>query len=58
MNKRLRTDMVDANGLKRAIKPTGFFNIKKTPADFCSVQCITDYTGSLKIKIKGLSRCV
>ena len=29
MNKRLTTDMADANGLQRAIRPTGFFNIKK-----------------------------
>ena len=30
MNKRLMTDMAD----------TGFFNIKKMAADFCSAQCI------------------
>ena len=34
--KRLTTDMADANGLRRAIRPTGFFNIKKMAADFCS----------------------
>ena len=44
MNKRLMTDMADANGLQRAIRPTGFFNIKKTAADFCSAQCIMDNT--------------
>ena len=43
----LMTDIVDANGLQRAIRPTGFFNIKKMAADFCSVQCIMDNTGSL-----------
>ena len=26
MNKRLTSDMADANGLQRAIRPTGFFN--------------------------------
>ena len=46
MNKRLTTDMVDANGLQRALRPTGFFNIKMA-ADFCSAQCIMDNTGSL-----------
>ena len=40
--------MADANGLQRAIRPTGFFfNIKKMAADFCSAQCIMDNTGSL-----------
>ena len=48
MNRRLTTDMADANGLQRAIRPTGFFNIKKMAADFCSTQCIMDNTGSLK----------
>ena len=48
MNKRLTTDMADANGLQRAIRPTRFFNIRKTAADFCSAQCIMDNTGSLK----------
>ena len=47
MNIRLTTDMADANGLQRAIRPTGFFNIKKIAADFCSAQCIMDNTGSL-----------
>ena len=47
MNKRLATDMADANGLQRAKTPTGFFNIKKMAADFCSAQCIMDNTGSL-----------
>ena len=40
------TDMADAKGLQRAIRPTGFFNIKKMAADFCSTQCIVDNTGS------------
>ena len=48
MNKRLTTDMADANGLQRAIRPTGFFNMKKMAADFCTAQCIMDNTGSLK----------
>ena len=39
MNKRLTTDMADANRLQRAIGPTRFFNIRKMAADFCSVQC-------------------
>ena len=47
MKKRLTTDMADANGLQRAIRPTGFFNIKKMAADFCSAQCIMDNTWSL-----------
>ena len=47
MNKRLTTDMADANGLQRAIRPTGFFNIKKMAADFSSAQCIMDNTRSL-----------
>ena len=47
MNKRLTTDMADANGLQRAVTPTGFFSIKKMAADFCSAQCIMDNTGSL-----------
>ena len=34
MNKRITTEMADANGLQRAIRPTGFFNIKKMAADF------------------------
>ena len=29
MNKRSTTDMADANGLQRAIRPTAFLNIKK-----------------------------
>ena len=33
-NKRLTTDMADANGLQRAIRPNGFFDIKKMAADF------------------------
>ena len=49
MNKRLTTDMVDTNGLQRAIRPTGFFNIKKMAADFCIAQCIIDNTGSLNV---------
>ena len=47
INKRLTTDMADANGLQRAIRPTGFFNIKKMAADFCNAQCIMNNTGSL-----------
>ena len=47
MNKRLMTDIADANGLQKALRPTGFFNIKKMAADFCSAQCIMDNTGSL-----------
>ena len=47
MNKCLTTDMDDAKGLQRAIRPTRFFNIKKMAADFCSAQCIMDITGSL-----------
>ena len=42
--------MADANGLQRAIRPSGFFNIKKMAADFCSAQCIMDNTGSLTTK--------
>ena len=34
MNKRLTTDMADANGLQRAVRPTGFFNIKKMAGRF------------------------
>ena len=49
MNKHLATDMADANGQQRAIRPTGFFNIKKMAAEFCSAQCIMDNTGSLRI---------
>ena len=45
--------MADANGLQRAIRPTGFFNIKKMAADFCSTQCIMDNTGSLTVFSKG-----
>ena len=48
MNKRLTTDMADANRLQKAVKLTGFFNIKKMATDFCSAQCIMDNTGSLK----------
>ena len=48
MNKRLTTDMADANGLKRPIRPTGFFNIKKMAVDFCSAQYIMDKSGSLR----------
>ena len=44
MNKRLTTEMADANGLQRDVRPTGFFNIKKMAADFCSAQCIMDNT--------------
>ena len=40
MNKRLTTDMADANGLQRAIRPTEVLYIKKMAADFCSAQCI------------------
>ena len=47
MNKRLMTDVADANGLQRAIRPTRFFNNKKMAADFCSAQCIMANTGSL-----------
>ena len=36
MNKRLTTDMADANGLRRAIRPTGFFNIKKITPIFAA----------------------
>ena len=50
MNNRLTTDMAYVNGLQRAIRPTGFFNVKKMAADFCSAQCIMDNTGSLKIR--------
>ena len=50
MNKHLTTDIADANGLKRAIRATGFFNIKKMAADFCSAQCIMDNTGPLKCR--------
>ena len=45
MNKRLATEMAVTNGLQRAIRPTGFFNIKKMAANFCSAQCIMDNTG-------------
>ena len=48
MNKRLTTDMADANGLQRAIRPTGFFNVKKMAANFCSARYIMENTGSLK----------
>ena len=48
MNKHLTTDTGDANGLQRAMRPTGFFNIKKMATHFCSAQCIMDNTGSLK----------
>ena len=41
--------MAGAKGLERAIRLTGFFNIKKMAADFCSAQCIIDNTGSLRI---------
>ena len=44
MDKRLTADMADVNGLQRAIRPTGFFNIKKMAADFFSA----NNTGSLK----------
>ena len=53
MNKRLTTDMADANGLQRAIRPTGFFNFKKMSADFCSAQCVMDITGYLKYCMKS-----
>ena len=39
--------MADANGLLRAVRATGVFDIKKMAADFCSAQCIMDNTGSL-----------
>ena len=45
--KTLTADMANANGLQRAIRPTGFFNIKKMATDFCNAQCIMDNTGSL-----------
>ena len=48
MNKRLSTDMVDANGFQRAIRLTRFFNINKMASDFCSAQCIMDNTGPLR----------
>ena len=51
MNKRFMTDMADANGLQRAIRPTGFLNIKEMATDFGCVQCIMDNTGSLISKI-------
>ena len=51
MNKCLTTDMADANELERAIRPTGFHNIKKMATNFCSTQCIMDNTGSLTILI-------
>ena len=44
------TDMADANGLQRAITHTGFFNIKKMAAEFCSARCIMDNTRSLIIR--------
>ena len=37
MNKRSTTDMAYVNGLQRAIRPTGFFNIKKIAADICTI---------------------
>ena len=48
MNKRLTTDMAEANRLQRAIRPTGVFNIKKMATEFCSAQCIMHNTGFLK----------
>ena len=36
MNKRLATDMADANGLQRAKRPIGFFNIKKMAPIFAA----------------------
>ena len=39
MNKRLTTDMADANELQRAIRPTGFFNIKKMQRAMHNGQC-------------------
>ena len=54
MNKRLTTDMADAKGLERAIRPTGFFNIKKMAADFCSAQCIMDNSGSLTFELHSV----
>ena len=57
MNKRLTTDMADANGLQRAIRPTGFFNIKRMAADFCSAQCIMDNTGSLNLAASLKNTC-
>ena len=48
--------MADANGLQRAIRHTGFFNIKKMGADFCSAQCIMDNSGSLTISLRSYMR--
>ena len=60
MNKRSTTDMAYANRLQRAIRPTGFFNIKKMAADYCSAQCIMNNTESLNItavcSVKPLNR--
>ena len=42
--------MADAIGLQKAIRLTGFFNIKKMAADFCSAQCIMDNAGSLRVR--------
>ena len=56
MNKRLTTVRADANGLRRALRPTGFFNIKKMAADFCSAQCMMDNTGSLSYIFCGIWR--
>ena len=53
VNKRLTTDMADANVLQRAIRPTGFFNITKMAADFGIAQCEMDNTGSLMRLIKS-----
>ena len=36
MSKCLMTDMADANRLQRAVKLTGFFNIKKMATDFAA----------------------
>ena len=58
MNKRLTTDMADANGLQRTIRPTRFFNIKKMAANFCSAQCIMDNTGSLICICIDIEICV
>ena len=58
MNKSLTTYVADANGLQRAIRPTGFFNIKKMAADFCSAQCIMDNTGSINATAQCLVQSI
>ena len=37
--------MADANGLQIAIRPPGFFNVKKMAVDFYSAQCTMDNMG-------------